>query len=68
MTDPSAGVCVVHVCVHACACVCVFAGFPLFWTDKIPRFFQVLVYFQVFFSFFLKYDFQVVLNIDMKTY
>ena len=39
MTDPSAGVCVVHVCVHACACVCVFAGFPLFWTDKISTIF-----------------------------
>ena len=32
----------------------------------ISRFF--LVNFQVFFSLFLKYDFQVVLNINMQTY
>ena len=45
------------------------SGFPLFGTDKIPWYFQVfLVNFQVFFSLFLKYDFQVVLNINMQNY
>ena len=41
------------------------------WQNSMifPWFFQVFkVNFQVFFSYFLKYDFQVVLNINMKTY
>ena len=47
-------------------------GFPLFRTDKIPWYFhdfsKFFSKFPGIFSLFLKYDFQVVLNINMQTY
>ena len=50
----------------------IYTGFPLFRTDKIPWYFhdfsRFLVNFQVFFSLFLRYDFQVVMNINMQTF
>ena len=49
-----------------------FTGFPLFRTDKFHDISMIfpgfLVKFQVFFSLFLKYYFQVVLIINMQTY
>ena len=43
--------------------------FPLFQTWQNSMIFPgFLANFQVFFSLFLKYDFQVVLNINMQTY
>ena len=48
------------------------SGFPLFWTDKIPWYFhdfsRFFSKFPGIFSLFLKYDFQVVLIINMQTY
>ena len=59
-------------CTHVLGgCRHVFSGFPLFWTDKIPYFHDFSRFFGKFlgiFSLFLKYDFQVVLNINMQTY
>ena len=46
----------------------VYPGFPLFWTNKIPWFFQVFSKFPGIFLLFLKYDFQVGLNINMETH
>ena len=54
---------------HQCKRPCLHQGSHYFVLTKfhdISRFFKVN--FQIFFSLFLKYDFQVVLNINMQTY
>ena len=51
------------VCLPQCK-----SGFPLFRTDKIPWYFQFFSKFPGIFSLFLKYDFQVVLNINLLSF